>query len=53
MNPDSALAIDRKREAQPLRSKVDGSVPLTDIDRRCCERMLSLIATTCESPKRL
>jgi len=23
-NPDSAVAIDRKREAQPLRSKDDG-----------------------------
>ena len=29
MNPDSAVAIDRKREAQPLRSKVDGFVPLS------------------------
>jgi hypothetical protein len=27
--PDSAVAIDRKREAQPFRSKVDGFVPLS------------------------
>jgi hypothetical protein len=29
MNPDSAVGIDRKREAQPFRSKVDGFVPLS------------------------
>jgi hypothetical protein len=29
MNPDSAVAIDRKRETQPFRSKVDGFVPLS------------------------
>jgi hypothetical protein len=29
LNPDSAVAIDRKREAQPFRSKVDGFVPLS------------------------
>jgi hypothetical protein len=27
--PDFAVAIDRKREAQPFRSKVDGFVPLS------------------------
>ena len=29
LNPDSAVAIDRNREAQPFRSKVDGFVPLS------------------------
>ena len=29
LNPDSAVAIDRKREAQPFRSQVDGFLPLT------------------------
>jgi len=29
LNPDSAVAIDRKREAQPFRSKVDGFLPLS------------------------
>jgi hypothetical protein len=28
-NPDSAVAIDRKREAQSFRSKVDGFMPLS------------------------
>ena len=28
-SPDSAVAIDRKREAQPFRSKVDGFLPLS------------------------
>jgi len=28
-NPDSAVEIDRKREAQPFRSEVDGFLPLT------------------------
>jgi hypothetical protein len=28
-NLDSAVAIDRKREAQPFRSQVDGFVPLS------------------------
>jgi hypothetical protein len=29
LNPDSAVAIDRKREAQSFRSEVDGFVPLS------------------------
>ena len=29
MNRDSAIAIDRKREAQPSRSKDDGILPLS------------------------
>jgi hypothetical protein len=29
MNPDCAVAINRKREAQSLRSKVDGFLPLS------------------------
>jgi hypothetical protein len=29
MNRDSAVAIDRKREAQPFRSEVDGFLPLS------------------------
>ena len=29
MNPDSAVVIDRKRKAQPFRSKVDGFLPLS------------------------
>ena len=29
MNPDSAVAIHGKREAQSFRSKVDGLVPLS------------------------
>jgi hypothetical protein len=29
LEPDSAVAIDRNREAQPFRSKVDGFVPLS------------------------
>ena len=29
LNPDSAVAIDKKREAQPFRSEVDGFLPLT------------------------
>jgi hypothetical protein len=28
-NPDSAVEIDRKREAQPFRSEVDGFLPLS------------------------
>src|SRR5512145_3214579 len=28
-NPDSAVALDMKREAQPFRSKVDGFLPLS------------------------
>jgi len=28
-NPDCAVAIDTKRETEPLRSKVDGFLPLT------------------------
>jgi hypothetical protein len=28
-NPDSAVAIDKKREAQPFRSEVDGFLPLS------------------------
>jgi hypothetical protein len=27
-NPDSAVALSRKREAEPFRSKVDGFLPL-------------------------
>jgi hypothetical protein len=46
MNPDSAVAIDRKREARSFRSEVDGFVPLSNIDQRCCEGMLSFIAMT-------
>ena len=29
INPDSAVAIDKKREAQPFRSEVDGFLPLS------------------------
>jgi len=29
LNPDSAVAINRNREAQPFRSEVDGFVPLS------------------------
>ena len=29
MNPDSLVAIDRKREAQSFRSEVDGFLPLS------------------------
>jgi hypothetical protein len=29
LNPDSAVAIDRKREAQPFRSEVDRFLPLS------------------------
>jgi hypothetical protein len=29
LNPDSAVAIDRNRESQSFRSKVDGFVPLS------------------------
>jgi hypothetical protein len=29
LSPDAAVAIDRKREAQPFRSKGDGFVPLS------------------------
>jgi hypothetical protein len=29
LNPDSAVAIDRKREPQSFRSEVDGFVPLS------------------------
>ena len=29
INPDSAVAIDKKCEAQPLRSEVDGFLPLS------------------------
>ena len=53
-NPDSAVAIDRKREAQSFRSEVDGLLPLSRhrsaVLRGGC---LSLIATTCESAKPL
>jgi hypothetical protein len=31
LEPDSAVAIDRNREAQPFRSKVDGFVPLSNL----------------------
>jgi hypothetical protein len=27
LNPDSAVAVDRKREAEPFHSKVDGLLP--------------------------
>jgi hypothetical protein len=37
----------------PSAAKSMGLPLLADIDRRCCEGMLSLIATTCESAKRL
>jgi hypothetical protein len=29
MNPNSAVALSRKREAEPFRSKVDGFLPLS------------------------
>ena len=29
LTPDSAVAIDKKREAQPFRSEVDGFLPLS------------------------
>ncbi len=29
LSPDSAVAIDKKREAQPFRSEVDGFLPLS------------------------
>jgi len=29
LNPDSAVAVDRKREAEPFHSKVDGLLPLS------------------------
>jgi len=51
MNPDSAVAIDRKREARSFRSEVDGFVPLSNIDQRCCEGMLSFIAMTWRKAK--
>ena len=50
-NPDSAVGIDRKREAQPFRSEVDGFCLEADIAQRCFEGRFSLIATTCESAK--
>jgi hypothetical protein len=51
MKPDSAVAIDKKREAQSFRSEVDGvsaSEPTSAVFR---EEDLSHIATTCESAK--
>jgi hypothetical protein len=52
--PGSAVAVDRKREAQSLRSEVDGFLPLSR-DRSAVLRAgcLRLIATTCESAKPL
>src|SRR5262245_58463631 len=51
MNPDSAVAIDRKRETQPLRTKSMGFCLRADIDQQCLEKLPSLITTTCETAK--
>ena len=34
-NPDSAVAIDKKREAQPFRSEVDGPLPPSKVAISC------------------
>ncbi len=44
--PDSAVAIDKKREAQPFRSEVDGFLPLSRHRSAVHRGMSSLIATT-------
>jgi len=46
LNPDSAVAIDGKRDARSFRNEVDGFVPLSRIDQRCCAGLLSYIAMT-------
>jgi hypothetical protein len=51
MNPDSAVALDRKREAQPFRSEVDGFLPLEQIEQRRFDETLKLVTTKCESAK--
>jgi hypothetical protein len=33
VNPDSAVVLNRKREPEPLHSKVDGFLPRADIDQ--------------------
>ena len=54
MIPDSAGAIDRKREAQSFRSEVDGFVPLTRHRSAVLQRECpSLMATMGESAKPL
>jgi len=40
MNPDFGVTIDRRREAQPFRSKSMGFYLWADIDQRCLEWML-------------
>jgi hypothetical protein len=51
LNSDSAVAIDRKRDTEPFRSEVDGFLPLSRHQSPVLERMLKLMATTCESAK--
>src|SRR5262245_12415921 len=51
LNPDSAVAIDRKCETQPLRSKVEGFLPLSRYRSAVLGENTKLIATTCESAK--
>jgi hypothetical protein len=49
--PDCAVALDRKREAHPFRSKVDGFLPVRRIEQRCFDGTLKLVTTKCESAK--
>src|SRR5262249_32210501 len=50
-NPVSAVAIDRKREAESLRSNVDGFLPLTRHRSAVLAGNAKLMTTTCEDAK--
>jgi len=51
MNPDSAVAFDRKHEAQPFRSKVDGFLPPSRHRPTVRDRTLKLVNNTVRKRK--
>src|SRR5262249_22902947 len=49
LNPNPAVAIDRGARRNPFAAKSMGFCLCADINHRCLERMLKLMATTCQT----
>jgi hypothetical protein len=52
LNLDSAVAIDRKHEGQPFRSKVDGFVPLSNLRSAVLRADVELERNDLREPKK-
>jgi hypothetical protein len=51
LKPDSAVALSRKREVEPFRSKVDGLLPLSKRRSAVLDGTLKLVTAKCVSAK--